>query len=110
MAQPQQSDQKVARNSETPRAWFRSERVFLLEAGAWYFQTREGIDVGPYESQFEAEIEAGLLKELLTDLTDHELIKTIIREFVLDSYAMGRPLSPRFREHMDAAPQALAIA
>jgi hypothetical protein len=69
----------------------------------WYFQTREGVDVGPYESQFEAEIEAGLLKELLKDQGDDSAIKSIIREFVLDSFAMGRPLSPKFRQGVKAA-------
>ena len=52
---------KVARNNEEQRVWFRSERVFFSNGSDWYFQTREGIDVGPYESQFEAEIEGGLL-------------------------------------------------
>ncbi len=89
---------KVARQAEQPRTWFRSDRVFLEGQNHWYFQTREGISVGPYESQFEAEIEAGLLKELLKEHNDAETIKSVIRDFVLDSYAMGRPLSPRFRE------------
>ena len=89
---------KVARQSEQPKTWFRSERVFLSGSQDWYFQTREGVDVGPYESQFEAEIEAGLLKELLIEVSDAETIMSIIREFVLDSYAMGRPLTPRFRD------------
>jgi len=88
---------KVARSSEQPKTWFRSERVFLSGSDEWFFQTREGVDVGPYESQFEAEIEAGLLKELLVQIENPETIMSIIREFVLDSYAMGRPLSPRFR-------------
>lgn len=87
----------VARTNERPRTWFRSERVFLSD-GKWYFHTREGVDVGPYESQFEAEIEAGMLKELLRERgVAGEGALSVIREFVLDSYAMGRPLSPSFR-------------
>ena len=39
--------------------------MFAHSAGKWYFRTREGVDVGPYDTPFEAEIEAGLLKELL---------------------------------------------
>jgi hypothetical protein len=89
---------KVSRSKEESRVWFRSGRVFLAGDSHWYFQTREGMDVGPYESQFEAEIEAGLLKELLHDCGDADSIKAAMREFVLDSYAMGRPLTPRFRE------------
>jgi len=87
-----------ARDKEKPRTWFRSERVFLSD-GQWFFHTREGVDVGPYESQFEAEIEAGMLKELLRErATSGEGCLSVIREFVLDSYAMGRPLTPNFSQ------------
>ena len=44
-----------------------------------------------------AQIESGLLKELLTRRGDQDAMK-VIRDFVLDSYAMGRPLSPSFAE------------
>ena len=47
----------AARQNEETRTWFRSDRVFLSD-GKWFFHTREGVDLGPYESQFEAEIEA----------------------------------------------------
>ena len=85
------------RSNETARTWFRSERVFLSD-GKWFFHTREGVDVGPYESQFEAEIEAGMLKELLRERADGDGALDVIREFVLDSYVMGRPLAPSFGE------------
>ncbi len=86
-----------SRSNEEPRTWFRSERVFLVD-GRWFFHTREGVDVGPYESQFEAEIEAGMLKELMREKVSGDNSLAVIREFVLDSYAMGRPLTPNFRE------------
>jgi len=38
----------------------RSERVFGA-GGQWYFQTREGIDVGPYPTREAAEAEAARL-------------------------------------------------
>jgi len=86
----------AARKDERPRTWFRSDRVFLSD-GQWFFHTREGVDVGPYESQFEAEIEAGMLKELLRERgLKGDASMAVIREFVLDSYAMGRPLTPSF--------------
>lgn len=85
------------RSNERRRIWFRSERVFLSD-GKWYFHTREGVDVGPYDSQFEAEIEAGMLKELLREGAGADQALDVIREFVLDSYAMGRPLAPSFGE------------
>lgn len=88
---------QAARDNEQPKTWFRSERVFLSN-GKWYFHTREGVDVGPYDSQFEAEIEAGMLKELLRDREGRQQPLSVIREFVLDSYAMGRPLTPSFSE------------
>ena len=87
----------AVRLNERPRTWFRSERVFLSD-GRWYFHTREGVDVGPYDSQFEAEIEAGMLKELLRERAEAEGALNVIREFVLDSYIMGRPLAPSFGE------------
>lgn len=93
----------AVRSNEQPRTWFRSDRVFLSN-GQWYFHTREGVDVGPYDTQFEAEIEAGMLKELLRErLGTHEGLcgehaLDVIREFVLDSYVMGRPLAPSFGE------------
>lgn len=87
----------AARQDEDTRTWFRSDRVFLSDT-QWFFQTREGVDVGPYESQFEAEIEAGMLKELLRERSHKgDGCMAVIREFVLDSYAMGRPLTPNFR-------------
>ena len=100
---------KVNRDNEQARVWFRSERVFLSGSSDWYFQTREGVDVGPYESQFEAEIEAGLLKELLSECVDELAVREAIREFVLDSYAMGRPLTPQFRDDVKFADK-LAVA
>jgi hypothetical protein len=84
----------VARSTEPPRTWYRSDRVFASN-GSWYFHTREGVDVGPYDSQFEAEIEAGMLKELLLGRPTGEHALAVIRDFVLESYVMGRPLSPQ---------------
>jgi len=86
----------VARTNEKAKTWFRSERVFLSDS-EWFFHTREGVDVGPYESQFEAEIEAGMLKELLRERGKGNCL-AVIREFVIDSYAMGRPLTPSFTQ------------
>lgn len=83
------------RGKEPLRTWFRSDRVFLSD-NEWYFHTREGVDVGPYPSQFEAEIEAGMLRELLRPVPRGEKALVVIREFVLESYAMGRPLAPNF--------------
>lgn len=69
-----------------------------MDANAWYFRTREGVEIGPYESQFDAEVEAGLLKEMLKNLPSDEEKIALIKEFVLDSFALGHNLSPQFRE------------
>ena len=83
------------RSDELPNDWKRTERVYNL-AEQWYFRTREGINVGPYDTRFEAEIEASMIKELLRGApVDHRSIE-IIREFILDSWSMGRTLQPTF--------------
>lgn len=89
---------KSARKNEQPRTWFRSGRVYMMRENEWYFRMREGLEIGPYESEHEAEIEAGLLRELIKDVIDPEKKRTIIREFVLDGFAMGRRLNPVFGE------------
>ena len=89
---------QVARRQENPRTWFRSERVFLLRENTWYFRTREGVELGPYDSRFEAEVEAGVLKEMLKDLKSDAARHRVIKDFILDAYEGGHKLSPQFRE------------
>ena len=75
------------RKYEPPRQWCRSTRVYC-EPGrcdAWYFQTREGVDVGPYLSQFAAEVEASLLKELLAQEDSHEARLAKVISFMHES-------------------------
>jgi hypothetical protein len=84
----------IGRKTDTTRRlWFRSSRIFASD-GKWYFHTREGVDMGPYDSLFEAEIEAEMLKELLQDGARAGEADEVIREFVLDSFGMGRRLAP----------------
>ncbi len=84
------------RRCETPSHWARSERVYLKQADCWFFRTREGIDVGPYGSRFEAEVEAGLWQALLEGARSEDARKAAIREFVMESHAMGRSLCVNF--------------
>jgi hypothetical protein len=79
------------RNNEDPKLWFRSDRVFSSNS-QWYFHTREGIDVGPYRTQFEAEVEADVLKNMLRDTPEAEAI-SLIREFLLNSVTEGSDLT-----------------
>lgn len=83
-----------ARKGEEGRIWFRSDRVFLLQPDSWFFRTREGIEIGPYETRFEAEIEAGLLKGLLQNAGSHDACQAIVEEFITDGLAMGHELAP----------------
>ena len=87
----------VGRRDESQKTWFRSERVFNCN-GKWYFHTREGIDVGPYDSQLEAEIEAGMLKELIKNAALSGEALGVLRDFILESFTLGRPLNVMIAE------------
>lgn len=81
---------RAARRNEKIKTWFRSEPVFSCN-GKWYFHTREGIDIGPYDSQLEAEIESGMVRQFFRDADGNSF--TVLRDFILDSFTMGRPLN-----------------
>jgi hypothetical protein len=70
--------------NERARTWFRSHRIFRAN-DFWYFHTREGIDVGPFASEFEAQVESCILKHMLNEAPDLATAVTMIRKFVLDS-------------------------
>jgi len=74
------------RRNEPRRTWFRSHRIFRSDSN-WYFHTREGIDVGPFASEFEAQVEASILKSLLKDAESQSAATAMVREFLLDSTA-----------------------
>jgi hypothetical protein len=98
----------VGRRDEKSKTWFRGDRVFHTN-GCWYFHTREGIDVGPYESQLEAEIEAGMLKELIKNTGVHAESLSVLRDFILESFSLGRPLNVMVTdtaEHIVVSPPA----
>jgi len=87
-----------ARLGERARQWLRRDRVFLDGTG-WHFRTREGIDVGPYGSRFEAEIEADILiARLARDATAQSL--RVIRAFMTES--VQKPLVPPQRRDIGA--------
>ena len=49
----------MKRLGEASRSWFRCER-FYHTADGWWFQTREHTELGPFESQHDAEAEVCL--------------------------------------------------
>jgi uncharacterized protein DUF6316 len=73
----------TVRDGEPARLWYRSDRIFCVD-NDWYFHTREGLDVGPYRCQFDAELEAGMLLQKLRQ-TPEAQIQQVIRNHMLDT-------------------------
>ena len=70
------------RKGETTKTYFRANGRATLIQGKWYFATREGIDVGPYESRQQAEAAAKRLAAALGTVRDPIAADKIIREFM----------------------------
>lgn len=77
----------AARQNERPKLRFRTDRIFHSE-NDWFFHTREGVDVGPYSSKFDAEVEAALLQAVLSKTLPGTESLRIIREFVEDGRSL----------------------
>jgi hypothetical protein len=69
------------RKDEAPKLWFRSERFFRCN-GRWYFHTREGFAVGPYDSRLATEIDAGILIDQLRQAPPEQAV-SVIRDFIM---------------------------
>jgi len=69
-----------SRVGEPEKMRFRGSHVFPA-GGKWYFNTREGIDVGPFDSRADAEINSTRLRLVLTKIDDPELARTVIARF-----------------------------
>ncbi|MFW6092431.1 MAG: DUF6316 family protein [Pseudomonadota bacterium] len=68
------------RAGESPRTWFRTSRFFNI-GGAWFFTTRENIDVGPYDSKAAAERDVARLIEILSETSTDAEARLAIHEF-----------------------------
>jgi hypothetical protein len=66
---------------EETKTWFRSERIHEDVNGAWFFVTREKVDVGPYSSLREAEIDVQVLIAELKKAESTEEALEIIEKF-----------------------------
>jgi hypothetical protein len=64
------------REGEKPRFWYRNDRLFK-NSGKWFFQTREGIDVGPYGCEFDAALELEIMIRRLRDAQPEQALKII---------------------------------
>lgn len=58
-------DFDVVRKGEKARTWYRNPRIFK-NLDNWYISTREGVDVGPYGCQFDAEVDAEIMVKQLS--------------------------------------------
>jgi hypothetical protein len=70
------------REGEAPWHHERTDRSFRRH-GKWFFSTREGLEVGPYQSQAAAELGASMLATMLRGISDSEITAQFIREFML---------------------------
>ena len=69
-----------SRSGETDKVRFRGDHVFPAH-GKWYFNTREGIDVGPFDTRADAEINSTRLRLVLAKIHDPKLARTVISRF-----------------------------
>src|SRR5262244_3809468 len=68
----------ASRAGEPDKMRFRGSHVFPAH-GKWYFNTREGIDVGPFDTRSDAEINSTRLRLVLAKITDKDLARTVIQ-------------------------------
>ncbi len=83
-----------SRAGEPEKMRFRGSHVFPA-GGKWYFNTREQIDVGPFDSREEAQMNSIRLRLVLTKIDDPELARTVInryKEIPLESHTDLRSL------------------
>ncbi len=76
MLDPRRGEQNAPDGVRTPR-YFRTDE-------GWFLRTREGISVGPYPSEFDAEISSALLCARLAQLHDESEAIATIHAFIRD--------------------------
>ena len=74
------SESSGVRKGEESAKPFRSDRFFQVD-GAWFFSTREGIDIGPYSTKEDAEREERNLVKLLENAQNATEAILLIHEF-----------------------------
>lgn len=73
-------DYDPVRHGEAIQSWSRSQRYFQVD-GVWFFATREGLDVGPFDSEQEARESEKRLKTLLIKCRSAEEAHRCILEY-----------------------------
>ena len=72
----------MRRKGEPPGGhYYRSDRFFMAN-GAWYFATREQIDVGPFATRIDAVEAAEKLIAILRGEPDAESARKAIQDFI----------------------------
>lgn len=68
------------REGEPQKHWYRSDRFFQVD-GVWFFATREGIDVGPFNSEADAKRHERKLVALLKRTRSGQQAHRMIYEY-----------------------------
>lgn len=68
------------RTGEDAGVWFRTNRYFAV-GEAWFFATRENVDVGPYDSKEAAERDAESLLRILRDRATESQRRLAVQQF-----------------------------
>lgn len=71
------------RSGEDAQHQIRTNRLLETSEG-WFFRTREGIEVSPYPSEFDAELGASLLVTYLAQMEPGADYHTNIRAYIAD--------------------------
>jgi len=75
-----QQAKATVRDGERSKQWFRANRAFCVST-SWYFSTREGVQVGPFESKDETESAIVELCGILNEISDPLASVLAIHEF-----------------------------
>ncbi len=102
MATPAKEDKDSSpkvRSGEEAKVWYRSDRVFHSD-GAWYFHTREGVDIGPFSCHFDAELESSILINKLRETPYDQMYRVIHAHSVETQGSAGMLNSPAFTDYL----------
>jgi hypothetical protein len=69
-----------SRAGEPDTTRFRSSLVFPAH-GKYFFSTREGVDVGPFETREDAQLNSTRLRLILASITEPTLAETVVRRY-----------------------------
>ena len=70
----------TVRDGERFKQWFRANRAFCVST-SWYFSTREGVEVGPFDSKDEAESAIAELGAILSEISRPLAVLLAIDDF-----------------------------